>query len=75
MAILSSATNGRRLTNLSTQFVADHRANKNKDVADHSRNHDEYYGDRPIEWLSEVNGLILCQENEIEDRLRLNQLE
>jgi hypothetical protein len=39
------------------QFVPNHRANKNIDVADHSRNHDEYYRDRPIEWLSEVNRL------------------
>jgi hypothetical protein len=39
------------------QPVPDQRANKNKDVADHSRNHDEYFRDRPIEWLSEVDRL------------------
>ena len=53
------------------QPVPDQRAEKTKDVSDHTSDYDERNGRRRIEWFDEVHPLDhMRPENEIEDRLR-----
>ena len=53
------------------QTIPDDRAEKPKDISDHSSDHDKGNRSNGIEWFNEVNRLDHVRpENEIDDRLR-----
>jgi hypothetical protein len=53
------------------QSIPDHRAEKTKDVAHRTRDHDERNGSDQIKWFDEINRPDHVRpENEIDDRLR-----
>lgn len=66
-----AATRVRAGDELSVQLVPDDRADKTKDVSDHSGNHDQSAGCKRIKWSHHVNRLNHVRpENKIDDRLR-----